>query len=682
MKKLFYITLSLILMLGVTSCENWLDVNTNPNSPNNESATVEIRLPWIQYYYSYAYGSASVRGTAFAHVIATTSRGNGAITMNARWDQSVSPSTTPYQNWFIGAACNIPDLMKRAEKEGAYHYLGAAHIIKAMGSIMMADLYGEMPYDEAVSASFAPTYNNGDYIYEQSLLGLEEGIKYMQMTQEQGSTPLSAGDCWCGGDPQKWIQLAYGLKARWLGNLSKTDKYDTEAILDAISKSVKSNSDNIKITHANVESAETCITVGDAYGPNVIWDTAAWGTAQRLCKYYVDLLTNFRGSGVEDPRADKLLPSAMYKVKYGIDGQIMDYEWIRTSGINLYGNDEGWIVDRYTGGNLNSYLFLATEDVEKVYENTAILTYYESVDAFVTNVQKYYTAENATITKGADAVTIVYHPGAMYVNDNNPLYVEDIKHVQLRSDAIFETAGLSKTDMCCYYSGNSANTRALGYVQGTGTFYARPDSDTDILTYSEMCFLKAEVLFRKGDKSGAHTAYLEGIRSHFDRMNTKLEYWTGIGCGTTAKGYDVSFAYSPMPQADIDAYMSSAAVAQSSGDLDMADIMLQKLIAMGYNFQNWNDLRRFNYISDNLGFGVVYDGMKVPAYRTFSSATYSTDPTSDLYYPRRFMQCSHETGYNATNCNASVEQYASYGITGATSKEIFSIPVWWDWTNK
>ncbi|MBR6540012.1 MAG: SusD/RagB family nutrient-binding outer membrane lipoprotein, partial [Bacteroidales bacterium] len=64
MKKLFYITLSLILMLGATSCENWLDVNTNPNSPNNESATVDIRLPWIQYYYSYAYGSASVRGTA------------------------------------------------------------------------------------------------------------------------------------------------------------------------------------------------------------------------------------------------------------------------------------------------------------------------------------------------------------------------------------------------------------------------------------------------------------------------------------------------------------------------------------------------------------------------------------------------------------------------------------------
>ena len=47
MKKILSIALSLILILGLSSCENWLDVNTNPNSPNSESATVELRLPWL-----------------------------------------------------------------------------------------------------------------------------------------------------------------------------------------------------------------------------------------------------------------------------------------------------------------------------------------------------------------------------------------------------------------------------------------------------------------------------------------------------------------------------------------------------------------------------------------------------------------------------------------------------------
>ena len=58
MKKILYFALSLIQIFGATSCEKWLDVNTNPDKPNNESASVEIRLPWIQHYYMYAYGSA------------------------------------------------------------------------------------------------------------------------------------------------------------------------------------------------------------------------------------------------------------------------------------------------------------------------------------------------------------------------------------------------------------------------------------------------------------------------------------------------------------------------------------------------------------------------------------------------------------------------------------------------
>ena len=52
-----------------------------------------------------------------------------------------------YQTWFVGAAANIPDIINRAQEEGAYHYEAAALVIKSMGYMMMADLYGEMPYE-------------------------------------------------------------------------------------------------------------------------------------------------------------------------------------------------------------------------------------------------------------------------------------------------------------------------------------------------------------------------------------------------------------------------------------------------------------------------------------------------------------------------------------------------------
>lgn len=675
MRKLLYLTLSLILIFGATSCENWLDVNTDPDSPNSQSATVEIRLPWIQYYYAYAYGCASVRTNASTQMITSTSR-TGTIGRLAHWNPNTGPSTTPYQNWFVGAAVNIPDIIEKSAETGATHYEAAALVIKSMGYIMMTDLYGEMPYTAAVTSDESPSFDTGDVIYAGCLADLDRAIELFSQPQNPTAASLANGDCWNGGDTDKWIKLAYGLKARWLNNLSKTSQYDPDAILAALEKAPKSNADNTKMTHYNVETAGTCITVGDAYGPNVVWDTAAWGTGQRLLRWYANLLTNFKGTGVEDPRADKLLPHSMINVKLSEDGsRITAYEWLRDTGLDNQNIEDGWVMNRHAAGNLNSYLTMATADVTKAYAKGNITKYYTSVEAFITNAKKYYSEENATIVEEADTVKITYHPGAMYVNDVNPLYVEDVKYVQLRSDAIFETSGLSKTDMCCYYSAVSANTRAVGLVQGTGAFYTRPDSDTDFLTYSEMCFIKAEVLFKKGDASGAYNSYIEGIKSHFARMNEKLANWEGLGCGTTALGFDVSFAYSPMAQEDIDAYMASAAVAQSASALTLSDIMMQKLIAMGFNYQNYNDMRKYNYCKNNANYGVVYTEMVEPAYRTKDVSKFSSDPNNSSYYLRRWMLPSFETNYNSQNVK---ELYtALYGVE-ATDYSVYSIPVWWD----
>lgn len=686
MKKVLYIVMAFALLLGVSSCSEWLNVNTDPDSPSNQSATEEVRLPWIQYYYGYAWGTANTRASAIAHVLMGTSR-TATVGEQALWNPDTGVSTTVYQNWFLGAACNIPDLITKAEEHGATHYKAAALVVRAMGSIMMADLYGEMPYTEAVGEDFTPSYDNGEVMYAGSLADLDEAIKLFSAPQENGAPALSAGDIWNGGDVNKWIKLCYGLKARWLNNLSKVTteknglKYDPAAILAALQNAPQTTSENITMKHYNVETASTNFTIGDAYGPNVTYDSSAWGTGQRFNRWYAQLLTNFQGSGVMDPRAEKILPSVMYKAVVDVQGdRITEYEWLLDEGVNIYDAYDGWKDNRMVSGNLNGYLTLAMSDVKKVYTTANITKYYKDVDAFLAVFDKYYTDKNVTVTEHADSVVVVYKPGAMYVNDNNPLYVEDIKFVQLRSDGVFETQGLASNDMNCYYSGKSADTRRLGFVQGTGSFYVRIDSDSYICTAAEMNFIKAEVLFRQGDKGGAFEAYKTAIREHFAQMNQKLSTWTGIGCGKTARGFDVSFAYSPIPQADIDAYMTSAAVAQSSGELTLSDIMMQKVIAMGIDYQNWNDVRRYNYGAGTVGsYGVVYEGMKTPAYRPMGSSTFDPNPAKGRHYPRRWMHCSHETGYNATECNNSVKQYESYGVENASDFDVWAIPVWWDW---
>lgn len=692
MKKILLSLMCIALLMGTTSCKDWLDVNTDPDSPSAETALVEVRLPWIQYYYSYAMGNSNFRVNCTTQMFTLASRSGNYFLTN--WDYVDGPSTTAYQNWFTGGASNVPYLIQAAQKEGATHYEAAAMVLKAMGSIMMVDIFGEMPYDESADQSvLAPHYNDGDYTYIRCMQLLQDAIALFSQPQVATATPLSKGDIWLGGDAQKWIKLCNGLLARWNMNLSKMKarqvevdgeqvslQFDAAKVRGYLANAPKSASEDLYATYTNPSTASTCYTAGDAYGPNTTWDCAAWGTGQRINRYYVNLLTNFKGTGVEDPRANKLLPSAMYHVRLSDDGSsIVSNEWLRDEGIDEYDIDGEMLKPRHVFGNTNATLTPATADVAKTYTNASILLYYPSVDAFVRGIQKYYSEADATIAVSSDNVTVTYHAGAMYVNDTNPLYVEDIKYVQLACDGLFECGGLSATDVNCYRSVSNATTRALGYVQGTGNFYTRPDSDNDLFTYAEACFIEAELSMLEGNKGGAYTAYINGIKAHFDRMNRKLNEWQGQGSCTTAKGFDVSFAYAPIPQADIDAYMKSAAVCQSSGEISMSHIMMQKLIAMGPHTQNWNDMRKYNYYRDG-----VYTEMKVPAYRPGSNYEWVNDPSSQRFYPRRWFHSSHENNYNQTNLTASyakynAQEYGNIEIIGGRDRKIPSIPVFWDW---
>jgi hypothetical protein len=117
--------------------------------------------------------------------------------------------------------------------------------------------------------------------------------------------------------------------------------------------------------------------------------------------------------------------------------------------------------------------------------------------------------------------------------------------------------------------------------------------------------------------------------------------------------------------------MASAAVVQSAASLTMADIMRQKMIAMGFSMQNWNDLRRFNYSTGNVGsFGVVYKDYKRPYEFTATNVMTGSAPSDLTYWFRRFSQSPHESNYN-------YEQLMKSNPL-AMKDAIWSDPVWWD----
>src|SRR6218665_152733 len=146
MKNLKYFILGILIVSGSLSCKKWLDVNTDPDNPNNQSVLIQNRLPWIEHFYMYSSGVANFRTACQAGVYYSNSANPNSF--STTWQCSSGNSTTPYQTWFVAVSSNVVDMYNTAQKQGAYHYMAAANVFHALGFMQMLDIYGEMPYKD------------------------------------------------------------------------------------------------------------------------------------------------------------------------------------------------------------------------------------------------------------------------------------------------------------------------------------------------------------------------------------------------------------------------------------------------------------------------------------------------------------------------------------------------------
>ncbi|MBQ7690166.1 MAG: SusD/RagB family nutrient-binding outer membrane lipoprotein [Muribaculaceae bacterium] len=525
-------------MLSLMSCNDWLDVNENPNSPTNTQTEYQTRLPWCQFYLNSAYQFAGSRSIYACGWLTQTSRVN-RDGCSAQWEPTASLTTTAYQWFFVGSAANYPDLYRQAEAAGAYHYMAAEKFMHAYGYMLMTDLHGEMPYTAALGAvdSPSPAYDTGKTIFLGCLNEIDEAIELFQKTQEEGAMPLSAGDSWAGGDVSKWLKMCYLMKARWINHLSKKakgsykeGKYDEAEILACLDKAQQSNADNVWINHNDNGGATHDVLGWDEpvdYAP--LFSVQGMNNTIRATKQMVDNLENFAGSGVEDPRADKLLPWCRSRKSADSPAELTwsaDGKWRRSLGVDMH------TTVRQQGA---PYAMSWNNATSSWYCNT-------------TNTER----QN-------DTVYVVWKSGAK---------------------GYYATVDLLNR---WNKSNNNSATTAM--------FYNRPSSPGYIAMYHEACFIRAEVLFNQGKKAEAYDWYKKGVQASIEAMNAKCNTW----CTEDASLADCP-AFAPMDQAKIDNFLNNGI--GTAGDLTLGKIMTQKQIAMFYSGELWNDMRRYDYDSN------------------------------------------------------------------------------------
>lgn len=650
----------MVIAFGMTSCgdhNSWLNINEDPDNATSTSATPEIRLPWMENYFTYAWGCASMRTSQIYGILTQTSKttANGLM---AAWNPSQASATTPYQNFFVGAGVNVDPLIAKASSLGAYHYAGAACIIKSMGFNMMLDLFGEIPMTEAFTGKYNPSYDDGKALWFQSMEALEEGIRYLQRGNQ--NVAFSEGDYWMDGDAGKWIKFAYGLKARYIAKLSKkfgtpitkkdgtTVTYTEDSVLYALSRSLQSNDDNVSVKSYNVKGDETNITVGDPYQANMLWNSLAYGSSQRLTKYYIDLFD------ADDPRIDKLVPSVMTDVELNADGTLASFKWTRSQGVDMMGPNS----IRHIAGNISNAAYVTGNPVTQKYT-------IEDADAR-NNFVAAISQAHATTVNGNE-VSVTYKKGQIYISSADYRHAGDTIYANMASRG-YETSGRGDYDTYYYYSTNTA----YPYVSGTGTFYGRILSDLDLMTYAEICFLKAEMNLRKGNNGAALQAYKDGVAASIGRMQSKLTEWSAQNTTATQ-----SVGQNPtMQPMDDDAVTTYLAAVNAKTAVDIAEIMRQKVIALSFNYELWNDIRRYDYNNGKVNGIAAFPNYKRPTEFTATNKIVAASVTDQADFTnvragfRRWMHSSHESDYNMAQLVASNPH--------AYEDEVYSIPVWWD----
>ena len=108
-----------LLSLGLTSCTDFLDVNVDPDKPNNTTAEVDNRVPWIERMYMYSAGVTNYRTAMIAGALYSTSGTHGPAATT--WNFANGTTPTPYPTFFVECASNLIDLYSTAKAENAYH---------------------------------------------------------------------------------------------------------------------------------------------------------------------------------------------------------------------------------------------------------------------------------------------------------------------------------------------------------------------------------------------------------------------------------------------------------------------------------------------------------------------------------------------------------------------------------
>jgi hypothetical protein len=210
MQRYTRIATTLALVTGLAGCSSFLDAPKAINDPNNPTAaSVNQLLVGIEAQtFGDQEGPVAMIVCEWVQQCAGTAgrfvEVQGAYTItNLSFDGAFAGLYT------TGGLLAIKDAEARADAIPDKVYKGILEVFEAMKMTYAADIWGDVPYREAI-VSTTPHFDPQLQVYDDLLKLLDQAIADMS----GAGTGPGGYDLVYGGDKTKWIQAAHTLKAR------------------------------------------------------------------------------------------------------------------------------------------------------------------------------------------------------------------------------------------------------------------------------------------------------------------------------------------------------------------------------------------------------------------------------------------------------------------------------------
>lgn len=267
MKKIFYCSIILSLLIFISGCEKKLaELNINRTSATAIDPVFQLNNAIINS--SYPSGTSLNYELSIVQQIVTP---NSGVLTGGNFNQDNRDNTQAlWQAYYRNVIRNTRDVIARTKSIPARsNLMNMARILQSMAFMILTDTYGNVPYTEAglgyIEQTFLPKYDLQQEIYPKLITELTEASAALN-----ASGGIETGEALYGGNIAQWKKFGYSLLLRAGMRLSKVDASKAQQTVQAAFAGgvILANADNAYFRTTNDYTANISGTLNSTEAAN------------------------------------------------------------------------------------------------------------------------------------------------------------------------------------------------------------------------------------------------------------------------------------------------------------------------------------------------------------------------------------------------------------------------------